>query len=108
VVIAANGFAMPVSEKAMQALSTGGAAALLSGQVPMYRVADSSTRLLFLGDIFWFPIPFFRGFASIGDFILAVGIFFLMMSIMGPTRLIRRGKREAVPAEARRRGKRKK
>lgn len=107
-VIAVNDFAMPVSAKAMEALSPEGAAALLSGQVPMYQVAGSSTRLAFLGDILWFPVPFFRGFASIGDIILAAGTFFLLMSIMGPTRLIRRGKREAVPAAARSRAKRRK
>ncbi len=102
IVIAVNGFVMPVSERAFSTLSSEGAAALIAGEIPMYRAADSATRLLFLGDIFWFPVPFFHGFASVGDVLLCVGVFFLLMAVMGPSRLIRRGKREAAPAGRRR------
>jgi hypothetical protein len=100
-VIAANHFAMPVSTRALSTLSAEGAAALLSGEIPMYRAADSATRLLFLGDVFWFPVPFFQGFASLGDILLCVGVFCLLMTVMGPTRLVPHGKREAPPAAAR-------
>jgi len=102
VVIAANGFAMPISARAMSALSSEGAAALLAGEIPMYRLADDTTRLLFLGDILWFPVPFFQGFASVGDILLSVGVFFLLMTVMCPTRLIACGKRQVPPAAGRR------
>lgn len=101
-VIAANSFAMPVSSSALSTLSADGAAALLSGEIPMYRVADSATHLLFLGDVLWFPVPFFQGFASAGDILLCIGVLFLLMTVMGPTRLIPRGRREAPPAAIRR------
>ncbi len=102
IVIAANGFRMPVSPQALSALSAKGAAALTAGEIPMYRAADSAAHLLFLGDIFWFPVPFFRGFASIGDLFLCLGVFSLLMTVMGPTRLISHGKREAPPSAGRR------
>jgi len=101
IVIAVNGFAMPVSEHALNTLSADGAAALIAGEIPMYRVADSATRLSFLGDIFWFPVPFFQGFASVGDILLCIGVFFLIIALMSPTRLIMHGKREAAPGRGR-------
>ena len=102
IVISLNGFAMPVSERALSVLSSEGAAALIAGEIPMYRVADSVTRLYVLGDIIWFPVPFFQGFASVGDILLCIGVFFLFMSVMGPTRLLPRGKRESPPVDQQR------
>ncbi len=86
IVIAANDFLMPVSAGALSALSAEGAEALLTGQIPMYTAAGEHTRLLFLGDIFWFPVPLFRGFASVGDLLLAAGVFFLFMALMAPVK----------------------
>lgn len=86
-VIAANGMHMPVAQSALNRLSAQGAADLLAGNIPMYCAATDSTRLLFLGDILWFPVPFFQGFASVGDVFLAAGVFFLLLAIMAPTRL---------------------
>ena len=43
----------------------------------------------FLGDILYCPIPFFRGFASVGDLLLAAGVFFCLMAVMNPGRLPR-------------------
>ena len=97
VVIAANGFRMPVSPDAMSALSPEGAAALLAGEIPMYAAAGSATRLLFLGDLFWFPLPPFQGFASVGDLLLSVGVFFLLMALMAPVKWF--GRRAGKPAD---------
>lgn len=96
-VIAVNGFAMPVARSALAALSDSGAAALLNGEIPMYRLADSAAKLPWLGDIFWFPIPFFQGFASIGDVFLALGFFLLLMAVMKPKRLFRKKQKEDYP-----------
>ncbi len=87
IVIAANGFLMPVSIGALSALSPEGAKALLAGKIPMYTAAGEHTRLLFLGDILWFPLPFFKGFASVGDLLLSAGVFFLLIALMAPVRL---------------------
>ena len=88
-VIAVNGWRMPVAPSALAVLSPEGAASLLAGRVPMYCAAGGSTRLLFLGDIFYCPIPFFQGFASVGDILLALGLFFCLMAVMNPERLPR-------------------
>lgn len=88
-VIAVNGWRMPVAPSALALLSPEGAASLLAGRVPMYCAAGGSTRLLFLGDIFYCPIPFFQGFASVGDILLALGLFFCLMAVMNPERLPR-------------------
>lgn len=87
VVIAANGWRMPVSTQAALRLSSQGLEALSSGAIPMYALAGPETKLLFLGDIFYLPIPLLRGFASVGDFCLAAGVFFCFMAMMKPTRL---------------------
>ena len=91
-VIALNGFRMPVSRQAASVLSSEGLAALESLQIPMYALAGPDTRLWLLGDILY--VPFLRGFASIGDLLLAAGVFFCLMAVMAPTSLprwIRRG-----------------
>ena len=85
--IAANGWRMPVASWAAALLSEQGAAALLAGEIPMYRAADASTRLLFLGDILYCPLPLFGGLASLGDILLAAGVFFCLMACMRPSRL---------------------
>ena len=86
-VIASNGWRMPVAFWAAALLSEQGAAALLAGEIPMYRAADASTRLLFLGDILYCPLPLFGGLASLGDILLAAGVFFCLMACMRPSRL---------------------
>ena len=78
---------MPVSAQAALRLSSLGFEALSSGAIPMYALAGPETRLLFLGDIFYLPIPLLRGFASVGDFCLAAGVFFCLMAMMKPSRL---------------------
>lgn len=88
-VISANGWRMPVSQAAIHELSPDGLAALISGQIPMYALAGKNTALGFLGDILYCPIPIFRGFASIRDLLLAVGVFFCLIAVMSPSKLPR-------------------
>lgn len=71
-VIAANDFYMPIGAAAQ-------IPALLSAS---YKLADSSTRLLFLADIIYIPFP--RGLASVGDILLAVGAAFLIFYLLRP------------------------
>lgn len=85
-VIAANGFCMPVSSDAAATLSSRGYESILAGEIPMYALANETTRLGFLGDIIWFPVPLFRGFASVGDILMTAGIVLLILWIMAPTR----------------------
>lgn len=82
-VIAANGWRMPVSTKVLELMNAAGTSTFLdSAQQLKYVVADSSTHLTFLGDMIYCPIPFLRGFASIGDLFLMIGIFFFIQYIM--------------------------
>ena len=89
VVIAANGWRMPVSAAAADLLSSQGLAQLTAGAVPMYALESGSTRLMFLGDILYCPIPFLGGFASVGDILLAAGVFFCLLAVMKPVKLPR-------------------
>lgn len=94
-VIALNGFRMPVSRTAIAALSPQGAADLLALRIPMYAAATPATRLAFLGDVLYVRLPLVGGFASIGDVLLAAGVFCCLMCVMEPPRLRglwRRGK----------------
>ncbi len=52
----------------------------------MYVLAHETTRLGFLGDIIWFPVPLFRGFASAGDILMTAGLVVLILRVMAPTR----------------------
>ena len=88
-VIAVNGWRMPVSAVAAALLSPEGLARLTAGAVPMYALEDSSTRLLFLGDIIYCPLPLLGGFASAGDILLAAGVFFCLLAMMKPVKLPR-------------------
>ena len=88
-VICANGFRMPVAAWAVSHLSPEGAASLAAGEIPMYALAGEHTRLLFLGDVLYCPLPFLGGFASVGDLLLAGGLFFCLVRVMGPGRLPR-------------------
>ncbi|WP_294521081.1 DUF5317 domain-containing protein [uncultured Pseudoflavonifractor sp.] len=88
-VIAANGWRMPVSAAAAGLLSPDGLAQLAAGAVPMYALEDSGNWLRFLGDVIYCPVPLIGGFASIGDVLLAAGVFFLLLAIMKPIKLPR-------------------
>ena len=86
-VIAANHWRMPVSPQVVDLLSSQAAADLLAGNIPMYAVAGEGTRLLILGDILYCPLPVLGGFASIGDLLLMLGVFFGILAAMAPHRL---------------------
>lgn len=88
-VISFNGWRMPVSQAAASVLSPEGLISLTNQQIPMYALVDDRTVLGFLGDILYCPIPLFKGFASIGDLLLAAGVFFCLMAIMCPSKLPR-------------------
>ena len=55
----------------------------------MFTLENSSTRLIFLGDVIYCPIPLIGGFASIGDILLAAGVFFCLLAVMKPIKLPR-------------------
>ena len=88
-VICANGFRMPVAAGAAAHLSSEALAKLVAGEIPMYALADTDTNLLFLGDILYCPLPFLSGFASVGDLLLAAGLFFCLLRVMDPAHLSR-------------------
>lgn len=84
IVIAANNWRMPVARAAASILTTPSAQALRNLEIPGYLLENDQTRLIFLGDICYIPIPVLGGFASIGDFLLMIGIFFLILHLMQP------------------------
>jgi len=81
-VIAVNGFRMPISVKALSIYPSMTAEAVLSQRAD-YFVATDGARLLFLGDVIYFPVKIFEGFLSIGDVFLALGMFILIVQVMG-------------------------
>jgi hypothetical protein len=84
VVIMANGGQMPVSEEAM--ISIGLVDNMLSiknGEVITHTLINDRTVLRFLGDIFVLPKPYPRPkIFSIGDVVMALGIFVYIQKIM--------------------------
>lgn len=82
-VIVCNGFRMPVGQQAAALLSWEGAAALEAGEIPMYALSGAHTRFAFLGDVICLPL---LGAASLGDLLLGLGVFFLVMALMRPSR----------------------
>lgn len=74
-VIALNGWRMPVPAEM--------AAVMTEMQKLRYTPLGSGTRLPFLGDVLFIPVPLLRGYASLGDLFLGGGILWLLLSIMG-------------------------
>ena len=74
-VIACNSWRMPVPEEM--------AAVMTEMQKLRYICLSEETRLPFLGDIIYIPIPLLRGYASLGDLFLGAGIIWLFLSGMG-------------------------
>jgi hypothetical protein len=58
-------------------------------------LADSSTKLLFLGDIIPLPVPYLYSMFSIGDILIAIGIIVLIQQMMCAGRWRRRRSRHA-------------
>lgn len=92
-VIFANGFRMPVTPVAFDPAFERFVETVRSGELIEYVLVGWDAPLWFLGD----TIPINRvvpGIASIGDFVLAAGMFWLIQSFMVP-----RGKDAARPEE---------
>lgn len=88
-VIAANGGYMPVSPEALLAQGEGALAALPSGTILAgskdILLERADTRLWFLSDVITVPwLPFWQRAFSIGDVVLAVGLFHLVQAEMLP------------------------
>lgn len=75
-VIIANG-AMPVSERALQAVAVGDGDAVIPGK---HRLLEAGDPLPFLADVI--PIAPLRTVVSIGDVVLAAGAAILIVSLM--------------------------
>lgn len=81
IVIVANGFRMPISAKALLVYSGMTAQAVEASRAD-YFVATDGARLINLGDMIYFPIPVLKGFLSVGDILLSVGMFLLIIFVM--------------------------
>ncbi|OGS69775.1 MAG: hypothetical protein A2Y96_00945 [Firmicutes bacterium RBG_13_65_8] len=82
-VIFANGGKMPVSPEALQAVGMPATriAFLAAGRSLTHRLVRPSTALRALGDILYLPAPVQRSpVFSVGDVVLAVGLFVLVQS----------------------------
>ena len=71
---------MPVSTKALTVFNI--TAQSVYSKRPDYFVAENGANLMFMGDIIYFPVPRFNGFISIGDILLAIGMFLLVFVVM--------------------------
>lgn len=82
-VIAANGFRMPVSAAALSMFPGITAAAVFERRVN-YFIAQGRVNLYFLADII--PVPFRRltAFISMGDIVLGVGIMLFLIAVISP------------------------
>jgi len=80
-VIAANGFKMPVSPQILSIPSYLQSASF-GKELPDYFIASDGARLFALGDVIYFPIPQFECFISAGDILVAAGAFVLIISMM--------------------------
>lgn len=81
-VIALNGFRMPVSESALDYYPGMTAQAVLDTRPDYFIALDGDARLLFLGDVVLVPLPGIGGFISVGDILLALGVGILIYTCM--------------------------
>jgi len=79
-VIAVNGFRMPISPKALEVYQNITPEAVLR-QRPDYFIATGGARLMSLGDVIYMPIPVLKGFLSVGDILLSAGMFLLIVLV---------------------------
>ena len=80
-VIAVNGFRMPISVKAFSVYSNITAQAL-TAQRADYFIASNGAGLILLGDMIYIPIPVLKGFLSVGDILISIGMFLLIILVM--------------------------
>ena len=77
--ICANGFSMPVTPNIYDYPALSGLIARIqAGKLPEYVLVDWDAPLWFLGD----TLPIFNGLASVGDLLMAAGMFLLIISLM--------------------------
>ena len=94
VVISLNGFKMPVSLDILNYPKFEEfVLRIKSGELFEYALVTGETKLSFLGDVLYTPLVPGLSFASIGDAMLAVGIFLLIQNMMGA------GKKKEVSLE---------
>ncbi|MEG1541326.1 MAG: DUF5317 family protein [Oscillospiraceae bacterium] len=80
-VIAINGFRMPVSPGALAVYPEMTAEAVLARHAD-YFIATEGARLMFLGDVINLPLPLLGGFISLGDVLIALGMLLLVVFAM--------------------------
>lgn len=81
-VILLNGGRMPVSQGILDIPAYADTVARIqSGAIPEYVIMKGGEPLWFLGDVIYVPVRG-AGYGSVGDFILAAGIFLLVQSCM--------------------------
>lgn len=78
---AANAFRMPVSAEALRVFS-GISDAQVRATRPDYFIAEDGAKLLPLGDILYLPFPWQKAFFSVGDVLIAIGVFLLVLAVM--------------------------
>ena len=86
-VISLNNWQMPVSAQILEIPAMAPVLEKMTvGTLVEYAVASDTTRLLWLGDVI--RVDFIPGmtFGSVGDFVLAAGIFWLVQEVMRPSR----------------------
>ncbi len=92
-VIFANGGKMPVSTEALRSVGMPASrvAYLIAGRSLVHRPMRPGTALWFLGDLLYLPPPIVRSAVfSIGDIILAGGVFLLIQDAMSKSAALRR------------------
>lgn len=82
-VIAANGFRMPVSAAAL-AMFPGMTAAAVFERKVNYFIVQGKVNLYFLADIIPLPLPRLASFLSVGDLFLGLGILLLLVAVISP------------------------
>lgn len=99
-VIFANGGKMPVSTDALRSVGMPASriAYLIAGRSLTHRPMRPGTILWFLGDLFYLPPPIARSAVfSIGDIILAGGVFLLIQDAMSKSAALRQSDDEGGP-----------
>lgn len=81
-VIAANGFKMPISEYALSYYPGLTAEAVLEKRSDYFVAVGGEAKMLILGDVICIPIPGIGGFLSVGDVFLALGLMVMIISAM--------------------------
>jgi hypothetical protein len=83
IVITANNFYMPVSNKIEELrVFLNAYNMLINGEITGYALATEQTKLYFLADIFYIPFWPKLGFFSIGDIILGIGGMLCVVAFM--------------------------